>query len=100
MSHGPFGLDGATLGRVPAGCAIVNVAPASASANISTGVILVFMRILNSAVRGLFRHLEFSRFRGCNANESKLGQTRVSTWWSSHSAEAARAAERLALGLS
>ena len=28
----------------------------------------------DSAVRGLFRHLEFSRFRGCNANKSRAGQ--------------------------
>src|ERR1700722_8168445 len=33
MSHGPFGLGGATFGPAPACSAIVNVAPISASAS-------------------------------------------------------------------
>src|SRR5215472_6708370 len=48
MSHGPCGRAGATLDAVPAGCAIVMVAPASgrASANMSAQSILVFIVIL------------------------------------------------------
>jgi hypothetical protein len=48
MSHGPFGLNGATLAPGPAGCAIVNAAPAmaSASANIIARLIRFFMPIL------------------------------------------------------
>src|SRR5450759_2472063 len=58
MSHGPFGLGGGTL--APACWAIVNVAPisVSASASISTRLVLVFMSIL-FALPGLFRHLLF-----------------------------------------
>src|SRR5450759_1717646 len=60
MSHGPVGLGGGTLAPVPACWAIVNVAPisVSASASISTRLILVFMFIL-FALPGLFRHLLF-----------------------------------------
>src|ERR1035441_60466 len=55
MSQGPFGLGRGSLGPAPACCAIVNVAPitVSASSNISTRLILVFM-LIPSALPNLF----------------------------------------------
>src|ERR1035441_7381111 len=83
MSHGPFGLDGGTLGPAPAGCAIVNVTPASASssANISTGLILVFMRILILLLPcRVYSGIWNSHGSGDVMQINQRGTTRGSTW--------------------
>src|ERR1700676_4742237 len=78
MSHGLFGLGGATFTPASACCAVVDAAPitASASATITAISILIFMRILSALANSRFskwadsslRHKPLYPFEPCFGN--------------------------------